>query len=220
MRIGINGLYLSSNYKGGVNTFALGLIDGFAKVGGAHEFVIFNGPSNRKLFEKYEEYPNFRLFEIEQSSYLLLRRCYYHLPWQIRDRLPLERLNRFFNAPYAEIMTRQADVHFVPYCPPQLFPFPENPSVYSIHDIQHVHYPEFFTPEQHLQRKVTFEQCIKRATLIQASSNYMRRDFTKYFTTLDEGKVVVIREGVDIEAFRRRRATADVMQRYWSAPLE
>jgi len=214
MRIGINGLYLSADFKGGVNSFAFGLIDGFARVGGAHEFTIFASPSNRKLFDKYENRQNFRLLEIDQSSYPRLRRCYHFLPWQIRCRLPSNLLNRLLSAPYAEIMTRQADVHFVPYCPPQLAPFPDNPTVYSIHDLQHVHYPEFFTPEQHLERKVQFEQCIEHAAAVQASSRYVRGDFLKHFPALDGDRVVVIREGVDIEAFQARRTIVDVKERY------
>src|SRR5262249_36419380 len=138
VRIGLNGLNLSPTYKGGVNSFAFGLFDAFAQLGKRHTFVLFTRPSNGELFEKYREIPNFKLIEIGMSGrgWSFCNR----LPWRIRYRLPSDILNAIISKPCADIISRNVDVHFVPYCPPQIFPLPTTPTVYSIHDIQHVHF--------------------------------------------------------------------------------
>jgi glycosyltransferase involved in cell wall biosynthesis len=86
--------------------------------------------------------------------------------------------------------------------------------VYSIHDIQQVHFPEFFTPEEHVEREASFAKCVDHATVIQASSRYMAQDFCDHFPKLDESNVEVIPEGVDIELFARDDQEDDVTERY------
>jgi hypothetical protein len=54
LRIGINCLRIYPAYNGGTNSFTIGLLDGFARVGGDHEFKIFVTPWNREMFERFE----------------------------------------------------------------------------------------------------------------------------------------------------------------------
>jgi glycosyltransferase involved in cell wall biosynthesis len=213
VRIGFNALCISPDYKGGVNSFVFGLIDAFARVGGVHEFVIFVNPPSRLMFEKYKACSHFRIIETNEAGNWQLYRAYHRVPWQVRYRLPMP-VNKLLTGRCARMIEREADVHFVPFCPPPLFPFPRVPTLYSIHDIQHMHYPEFFTPRQLLERKLGFGRCIAHATTVQASSRYMLRDFLEYFPTLKEEQVCVIREGVDIGTFAEPGAVSDVKAKY------
>src|SRR5262245_24306538 len=214
MRIGINCLRISPTYRGGVNSFTFGLLDGFAEVGAEHDFVVFATPHNRSIFERYRRCANFRLVEVAETSRPALRQGYNRLPWQLRFRLPSGLVNKALSGQYADMLDREADVHYAPYCPPAVFPYPSKPSVYSIHDLQHIHYPEFFTSEQLRDRAVIFAQCIEHASFIQASSAHMRRDFLEHFPALTEDRIAVIPEGVDIPTFARPRPHAEVKSRY------
>jgi glycosyltransferase involved in cell wall biosynthesis len=214
MRIGINGLAIAWDYKGGVNSFTFGLLDAFARVGSSHDFTIFACDENMDLFDKYSDEPSFRLVELNQTNHRYARYCFHRLPWQLRYRLPGGILNRIVNAPDAAIIAKEVDVHFVPFCPPFLFPFSSKPTIYSLHDIQHEHFPQFFSSEELRGRRRSFRQCVAHAAMVQASSRYMRRVFLEHFPVLDETKVVVIREGVDIESFRRPRPTGEVLKKY------
>jgi glycosyltransferase involved in cell wall biosynthesis len=214
VRIGLDGTCLSPDYKGGVNSYAFGLFDAFARLGNAHEFALFVNPSNRGMFSRYASCPNFRLIELDLTNCRPIRRIYQALPWQIRYRLPCRFLNWLVNRRCAQIKASEADVHFVPHGPPPLYPFSAKPTVYAIHDIQHIHHPEFFTPEQLLERKVVFKQCVEHATVIQASGPHMRRDFLENFPSLREDRVVVIWAGVDIDAFSALRPATEVKNRY------
>jgi glycosyltransferase involved in cell wall biosynthesis len=215
VRVGVNCLRIYPAYKGGTNSFTLGLLDGFARVGREHEFKIFVTPWNREMFERFESVPHFRLVEIDESERRLLRRLHRFLPLAIKNRLPVEAPNRVLNSRVADLLAQAVDVMYVPYVPPpRLFPFPDVPTVYSIHDIQQVHFPEFFTPEEHVEREASFAKCVDHATVIQASSRYMAQDFCDHFPKLDESNVEVIPEGVDIELFARDDQGDDLTERY------
>jgi glycosyltransferase involved in cell wall biosynthesis len=214
MRIGINCLGADPSYKGGTNSFTLGLLDGFSRVGVLHEFKIFVTPGNRSMFDGYEAAPNFDIVEIDRADHGWLRAIYRRLPLRLK-RLLLLHARDVPNSRHAGALARDADVVYVPYVPPpRLFPFPDAPTVYSIHDIQQVHYPEFFTAEELVGREAAFAKCVEHASVVQASSHYMAHDFQEHFPKLDESNVEVIPEGVDIELFSSRRHGDDVVARY------
>jgi glycosyltransferase involved in cell wall biosynthesis len=215
VRLGVNCLRIYPSYKGGTNSFTLGLLDGFARVGGEHEFKIFVTPWNREMFERFGCVSNFELMEIDESERRLLRRLHRFLPLAVKNRLPVEAPNRVLYSEVADLLAHAVDVMYVPYVPPpRLFPFADVPTVYSIHDIQQVHVPEFFTPEEHVEREASFAKCVDHATVVQASSRYMAQDFCDHFPKLDESNVEVIPEGVDIELFARDDPKNDVADRY------
>jgi glycosyltransferase involved in cell wall biosynthesis len=214
MRIGVNCLGADPSYKGGTNSFTLGLLDGFSRVGALHEFKIFVASWNRAMFEKYEATPNFEVVEMDEAHLRWLRAIHQRLPLSIK-RLFLRHAPGFPSSRHTGALAREADVLYVPNVPPpRLFPFPDAPTVYSIHDIQQIHYPEFFTNEELANREAAFAKCVEHATVVQASSHYMAHDFQEHFPKLNESNIEVIPEGVDIELFSRRSHECDVVGRY------
>src|SRR5579872_1307095 len=248
MKIGINCLRTSPDYRGGINTFTFGLLDGFAASGVDHDFVLFVAPHNLEMFSAYKNLPNFRIVEINENwvakqdkllwamrkiynvlpwrwhvddNYLSLadvmrwlgRRLFLALPWRLRYRIPLRPFNRWQAAPLAKAIDEQVDVVYVPYPPPPLFPYPAKPTVYSIHDLQHVHFPEFFTPEHRLEREAILDACVRHAALIQATSRQMKDEFLARFSFLRAQQIPIIHEGVNLAAYRDSAVT-DVRERY------
>jgi glycosyltransferase involved in cell wall biosynthesis len=222
MRVGINCLRIDPGYKGGVNSFTFGLIDGFAASRRGHEFVIFAGQFNRHIFARYETLSNFRVVQIDDLTPSArqrpvrgaARKMFYALPWWIRYRLPLLYVNRWLNEPYDRQMSEDADVIFTPYAPSPLFPFPDTPTLYSIHDLQHIHFSQFFTPEQMLEREANFATAVEHAAMIQATTRQMRDEFLEHFPTLTADRVVIIPEGVDVDSFVQNDFRPDVRERY------
>jgi glycosyltransferase involved in cell wall biosynthesis len=99
-----------------------------------------------------------------------------------------------------------ADIVYTPYGPPPIFPYTRKAMVFSIHDIQHEYFPEFFTEEQLAERNYTFRTCTRNATLIQASSNQMKSNFLTTYTHLKDDQVFLAPEGVDLS--------------FWSSPSD
>jgi glycosyltransferase involved in cell wall biosynthesis len=214
MRVGINCLRISPAYKGGTNSFTIGLLDSFGRVGAPHEFKLFVNLWNREMFERYEVFPHFEVIEIDESDHSWLRAIHRRLPLQLKRRVPRDAPSVLNSRPVGAL-AREADVIYVPYVPPpRLFPFTDVPTIYSIHDIQQVHFPEFFTAEELIEREAAFAKCVEHSAVIQASSRYMARDFCDHFPKLNESNVEVIPEGVDIDLFSRPLLDNDVVGRY------
>ena len=215
MRVGINCLGIDPSYRGGINAFTFGLLDGFARVGDSHEFAIFMTPRNTALFGEYEGVSNFQLVEIDDPDRRWLHAIHRRLPLRVKSRLLMHATTSALGSRHEDVLTRYADVVYVPYVPPPvLFPFPDVPTVYSIHDIQQIRYPEFFTAEEIVSRERAFERCVEHATVVQASSRYMAHEFQDHFPKLDESNVEVIPEGVDIDRFSASERDNDVIARY------
>lgn len=214
MRVGINCLRIYPEYKGGTNSFTIGLLDSFARIGAPHEFKVFVTPWNKEMFEKYDSFQHVDVIEIEESDHSWLRTIHRRLPLQLKRRLPLNTPS-VLTSGSVDVLAREADVIYVPYVPPpRLFPFPTVPTVYSIHDIQQVHFPQFFTREELVEREAAFAKCVEHAAMIQASSRFMARDFCDHFPKLNESNVEVIPEGVDVDLFSRPLPHNDVVGRF------
>lgn len=214
MRVGVNCLHIHPAYRGGVNSFTFGLLDGFARVGAAHQFKLFVLPWNKHAFDRYRRVPHFDVVAIGEPRHRWFHAIHRRLPGPLRSRISLDPASGLLNFGYADIPEREADILYVPYVPPSHYPYPDLPTVYSIHDIQQVHYPEFFTDEELREREVAFGNCVEHAAVIQASSRYMREDFCEHFAKLDESNVEVIPEGVDLDLFARRQPENDVVAKY------
>ena len=201
MRVGINCARMVSSYKGGINSFAFGLLDGFAASRRNHSFVIFAGPRNLHMFEKYAPLPNFQIALLDRPFPRLGRALFNRLPWSLRFRLPYRRISHLLNGGDERKISEMVDVHYVPNYPTPIFPFPAVPTIYSIHDLQHVHLPQFFTLSERKERSVCFANAVDHAALIQASSHAMAKDFAAHFKNLPQRKILVIPEGVNLAAF-------------------
>jgi glycosyltransferase involved in cell wall biosynthesis len=83
-----------------------------------------------------------------------------------------------------------------------------------MHDIQHVHYPEFFSWPRRLSRKITYSLSARHANHFQASSNFIKQDLLAHFTEISPEQIQVIREGVILEEFSKRRDHEALRSRY------
>jgi glycosyltransferase involved in cell wall biosynthesis len=75
------------------------------------------------------------------------------------------------------------------------------PTVLTMHDIQHVHHPEFFSWPRRLSRKITYGLSAHHANYLQANSQYTKEDLLSHFRWLSPDQVEVIPSGVLVEKF-------------------
>jgi glycosyltransferase involved in cell wall biosynthesis len=99
-----------------------------------------------------------------------------------------------------QLMESESDVLYTPT--PALRCFNgRRPTVLAMHDIQHVHHPEFFSWPTRLSRRVTYGLSAKHASYLQASSQYTKEDLLHYFRALSPQRVEVIPSGVLADRF-------------------
>jgi glycosyltransferase involved in cell wall biosynthesis len=202
MRIGINCLQIDPGYAGGVNTYTLGLLEGFAAAGNGCQFRLYVTQANQHLFEKFRRPANFQTTVIDDV--LLRRNRQFCLAALLSGSKRVYKLTSDFAFEnIREMANSEVDLLYVPTV---VLPFfhSQKPTVLSMHDIQHVHYPEFFGWPRRLSREITYGLSARHASYFQASSNFIKEDLLKHFAEIRPDQVEVIPEGVNIEEFAAR----------------
>ncbi|HPI38712.1 MAG TPA: hypothetical protein PK397_12280, partial [Ignavibacteriaceae bacterium] len=70
MRIGLNYFNINPAYRGGINTYTLGLTEGFAAVNKTHQFNIFVKEKAVSMFEKFTNTSNIKIIPVKDVSSL------------------------------------------------------------------------------------------------------------------------------------------------------
>ena len=212
MVIGINCLALEADYVGGIATYAKGLIEGFLTTDSKHRILIFVTKENRVIFKQFESHPDVEFHEMVFPNSVLDKLIKNAL--LLIGSISLYRffINLFYGSISKEISSKVNCVYF-----PTTLIFPFNysvPTIASMHDIQHVHFPEFFTLRERLFRYYNFFLSAKFSTFLQASSEFIEQDLLKHFSFLKPEKIWVIPEGVSIQEFQTIDSSIDIFQKY------
>jgi glycosyltransferase involved in cell wall biosynthesis len=88
------------------------------------------------------------------------------------------------------------------------------PTVLSMHDIQHLHYPQFFSRPRRLSRRITYGLSAKYANFFQASSEFIKTDLLAHFGSISPEQISVIPEGVRVEDFAKSSNSSSLKRRY------
>jgi len=213
MKIGLDYQRIWAGYSGGTTSFALGLLEGFSQVGARDHFMIFAEKHNAHLFTKYANFENFEVIVVLPTCRLSKK---IHQKFEyLCFRFKLIKVYKLITNILNNRSSRLKDKVDILYVPTDLTSYDQKiPTVCSLHDIQQVHFPEFFSTLELSKRFVTFNACAQSLNILQASSEFMRSDFLKYFNFLSKENLVVIPEGVNIEDFRLRTSSFDINQHY------
>jgi glycosyltransferase involved in cell wall biosynthesis len=212
MRVGINCLDVNPSFVGGVTTYTVGLLEGFASAGNGCQFRIFVTGENQHLFEQFRGRGHFEIIDIGDRLFSLrtkvcrgaLLSCSSKL-FKFSNDLAFEKTRK--------LMDDESDVLYTPS--PVLRCFnSRKPTVLTMHDIQHVHHPEFFSWPRRLSRNITYGLSARHASYLQANSQYTKKDFLAHFPELSPEQIEVIPVGVNVERFATLNGSSDVRERY------
>jgi len=212
MRVAINCLQVDPSYTGGVNTYTLGLLEGFAAAGNGCRFRLYVTTANQHLFEKFRNRDHFEITAVENRSISLRRNV---------CRAALLSFSRFLYKRSCDVMfediqremDNESDIIYTPTVVLQCYRS-RKPTVLSMHDIQHFHYPEFFSWQRRLSRRVTYGLSARHAKYFQASSHFIKRDLLTHFSEIAAEQVEVIPEGVKTSEFRTPSGADTDLEKY------
>jgi glycosyltransferase involved in cell wall biosynthesis len=199
IRVGINCLDINPAFVGGVTAYTLGLLEGFANAGNGCRFRLFVNRENEDVFANFRKRDNFEIRVIDDRLFSLRSRV------SRATSLACSRgLHKFASSlvfeNIRELMDEESDVLYTPT--PVLRSFnSRKPTVLSMHDIQHLHHPEFFSWPRRVSRRVTYGLSARHASYLQASSHYIKRDLLEHFPWLSEEQIEVIPSGALVEKF-------------------
>jgi glycosyltransferase involved in cell wall biosynthesis len=212
MQIGIDCLRINPSYLGGVNTYTLGLLDGFASLENGLRYRLYVTSRNQHLFSKYVSLPHFRKVVMDDRS-LLVRRSMSRMALLSQSGEFYKFVSNLAFANVREMMDAETDLIYTPTVVLQSFNS-RKPTVLSMHDIQHVHYPEFFSWPRMLSRRITYGLSARYANYFQASSQFIHQDLLAHFKEIAPGQVEVIPEGVNVADFSTRSNAEARLERY------
>ena len=212
MRIGINCLSLSPSFVGGLNTFAQGLLSGFASVAEQHRFRLYATTVNQQLFQSLRGKQNFEIVAFDERTIATKKNVCRASLVLASDSLFKSISDRVFRD-LRSMMDQDNDILYTPSVVLQSFDS-NIPTVLSMHDIQHLHYPQFFSRPKRLSRRITYGLSAKYANFFQASSQFIKADLLAHFKSISPEQISVIPEGVRVEDFTKSANCNSLNARY------
>lgn len=195
LHIGILADMAPGKGAGGVSTVISGLVSALGMLEGAHErYSIFTSdefaPELRKRAAGNQRVivrpPTPRRPLIQRSLRRILRPLKRAVIVNALGTAP--RQTPTFNISDGFVESFKCDVVHIPY---QWFTLYAAPTIYSPHDIQHVHFPQFFTAQALAMREAHFRAGCQISRLVVTASQWVRDDITSYFS-IDPKKVITI----------------------------
>lgn len=187
MRIAVDAHAIGSRLTGN-ETYIRNLLEAIARIDSVNRYdLYFSHEDARAAWEG--RYPNFRSFLLPQN--------------------PLKRILWAFPR---ELARSRPDLVHVQYTAP---PFCPVPVVSMIHDISYEHFPQYFTPRERRQFRLTIPMTARQAAHVLTVSEYSREDLMRCYR-LSPTRVTVTPNGVNerFRPIRDARELARVRERY------
>ncbi len=188
MRIGVDLLWVRPGINGGTESVIRNLLKAFGELG-EEQFLLFVSPDNRASFESLKGYPNmdFHLCRVNTADPKK------RVVWQF---LQEDRLVRKCGV----------DLLFSP-----IYSLPRHkkgkiPYVAVIHDLQALHYPEYFGRLRNFFFRYSWKKTCRTADRIITISDYCKEDILR-FCPEAEGRITRIYNPVEFAGKDRERET-------------
>lgn len=174
-RIAIDLTWVRHQKLGGTESSVRNLLDGLLEVDvGEIEFILILSRDNAYSFEKYRNYGCFKLLICNIKSGSQVKRVL----WQnvnLGRVLRKNNINICLEPIYSMPFFGVKDIRFIT----------------TIHDLQAVHYPEYFSKFRVFWMKLNWENSIKRSYKIISISNYVKNDIcNRYMISLNRIEVI------------------------------
>lgn len=163
MRIGIDLLWVRVGICGGTESVVRNLLDGFTKYAPQHEYILFVARDNAESFQHYTENTCVKMHVCPMDCANPAKR----ILW---ENLHLD------NAAVSE----RVDVMLIPvYSKPTTHS--KIPYVSVIHDLQALHYPQYFSTAKRLFLKYAWRKTCRTSEKIIAISDFVKEDIAKQY---------------------------------------
>lgn len=213
MKIGIDCQSIDLEYKGGINTYLFGLIEGFLSLNSKHNFIVFVNRGEKITYIKKLSNPKIKVVEIANYS-RIVRKFILLLPFLVGSVYLWKLFNNFYNNIFLinSKIEKNCDILYSASTTINSYNL-KIPTIVSMHDIQQYHYPEFFSKYELNLRKLNFVNTAENVSYIQASSNFIKQDLLQHFKNLNNEQIVVINEGVNYKKFQKINSI-NILEKY------
>lgn len=177
MNVGIDLLWVRPKKVGGTESYIRNLLDGFFEYSdNSINFYLFVSKDNKNTFLKYYKRNNFKevICNVDSSS------IYKRILW---ENLYLDKIANRYNI----------DIMFIPVYSKPIFCKGNIKYITVIHDLQALHYPEYFSIIKRLWLKYSWKNTVKSSYKIIAISDFVKNDIIEKFNlNIDESKKIEV----------------------------
>ena len=164
MKIGIDLLWVRPGICGGTESFIRNLMNGFGRFDLSNTYLLLLSEDNADSFAEYQNYPNMESITLPVCSASQPKR----ILW---ENLHLDR----------SVGRLGVDAVFVPvYSMPHTYGS-GIPYVCVIHDLQALHYPQYFSRIRRLFLRYMWRHCCRASSQVVTISEYCRRDLILHY---------------------------------------
>lgn len=174
-------LWVRPKQVGGIESVARNLLDGFTQLDEDFEFWLLVSKDNAESFRHYTRDSRFYLEICNVKSANVKKR----IIWQnlhLGKKIKSLGLNRCFEPYYCKPFLGTQGIDFT----------------IIIHDLQAIHYPEYFTKGKVLWMKFSWWNAVRTSKTIVVISEYVRKDILDHYKT-DPRKVVTIYDPITVD---------------------
>lgn len=164
MRIGIDLLWVRVGICGGTESYIRNLLDGFAEFAPEQDYVLFVARDNVESFRHYTKYSCFILYVCQVDCSNQMKR----ILWENRN---LDKIAQ----------EEKVDVMFIPVYSKPSTHGSGIPYVSVIHDLQAIHYPQYFSFIKRLFLKYAWRKTCRTSEQVVTISDYGREDIITHY---------------------------------------
>lgn len=195
MLIGIDLLWVRPKICGGTESVIRNLINGFGQYDANNQYILFVGRDVKDTFEEYTRYANIEINVCETDSLKRIKR----IAWENNH---LDSLAR----------SLKVDIMLIPvYSKPNSNDYKKGgiPYITVIHDLQAMHYPEYFSKLKLIFAKRSWKKACKESAMVVTISEYCRKDIEKYYPNAKD-KTVVIYDAIVVDQNETSKDSKDI----------
>lgn len=191
LRVGVDAR-LASGTPGGVEQAIIGLASGLSKLtDGDEEYLFLTNAGADEWIHPYVQGPC-RILQVPPLPKPRWKQSLKSVPAirGIWHRLSPLAGRRTVRVPASDGTVERAGVE-VMHFPKQDGFLTDVPSIYHPWDLQHLHFPQFFSPRARLAREITYRTLCEQARMVSVASTWGKRDLIHHYGLSDE-KVQVV----------------------------
>lgn len=181
MKIAIDLLWVKPKKSGGIEAYIRNLLDGFMKLSNNNEYVLILAKDNEDTFNKYLKDNRFTKIVCNIKSKNVIGR----IVWQnlkLNKVLEKSKISLCFEPVYSKPIINNKNIKFIT----------------TIHDLQALHYPEYFSKIKYYWMKFSWWRAITTSVKVIAISNFVKEDILSRYK-IEPQKVETIYNPVIIE---------------------
>lgn len=175
---------------GGVYQYSIALLKILAEKRLPHDFFILCHDPDPAIIEIIKTYSNFHHPQLSKFSYSRRKMFIYNNLNRLFRRLKIKR--RFYKKDLYDKLIEQFNIDII-HTPYQWnIKKPSIKSITTLHDVQELHFPEFFTSAQRAFRAVNYKKAIDEADAVIVSYDHIKNDIIKFFKKPEERVFTVL----------------------------